>query len=73
MNKTLILVVEDDRPIRNLIVTTLKMHKRVSLMSSTSNGFLFKNCYYCSILGNNLQGSSHHLKAKRQRKGFIYE
>ena len=24
MNKTLILVVEDDRPIRNLIVTTLK-------------------------------------------------
>ncbi|WP_330655455.1 type II toxin-antitoxin system HicB family antitoxin [Butyricicoccus intestinisimiae] len=33
-------------------------------MSSTSNGFLFKNCYgYCSILGNNLQGSSHRLKA----------
>lgn len=27
MNKTLILVVEDDRPIRNLIVTTLKMHE----------------------------------------------
>ena len=26
MNKTLILVVEDDRPIRNLIVTTLKTH-----------------------------------------------
>ena len=25
MNKTLILVVEDDRPIRNLIVTTLKL------------------------------------------------
>ena len=33
-------------------------------MSSTSNGFLFKNCYgYCSISGNNLQGSSHRLKA----------
>ena len=31
----------------------LSMYKRVSLMSSTSNGFLFKNCYgYCSILGN---------------------
>ena len=26
MNKTLILVVEDDRPVRNLIVTTLKTH-----------------------------------------------
>ena len=54
------------------------MHKRVSLMSSTSSGFLFKNCYgYCSILGNNLQGSSHRLKAVGfrlwQRKGFIYE
>ena len=33
-------------------------------MSSTSNGFLFKNCYgYCSVFGNNLQGSSHRLKA----------
>ena len=26
MNKPLILVVEDDRPVRNLIVTTLKSH-----------------------------------------------
>ena len=26
MNKIVVLVVEDDRPIRNLIVTTLKMH-----------------------------------------------
>ena len=26
LNKTVVLVVEDDRPIRNLIVTTLKMH-----------------------------------------------
>ena len=26
MNKTVILVVEDDRPIRNLMVTTLKTH-----------------------------------------------
>ena len=26
MNKTVVLVVEDDRPIRNLIVTTLKIH-----------------------------------------------
>ena len=26
MNKPLVLVVEDDRPIRNLIVTTLKAH-----------------------------------------------
>lgn len=27
MNKTSILIVEDDRPIRNLIVTTLKTHE----------------------------------------------
>ena len=26
MNKVLILVVEDDKPVRNLITTTLKMH-----------------------------------------------
>lgn len=26
MNKTLILVVEDDTPVRNLITTTLKTH-----------------------------------------------
>ena len=26
MNKPLVLVVEDDRPVRNLIVTTLKSH-----------------------------------------------
>ena len=26
MNKTLILVIEDDRPIRNLIITALKTH-----------------------------------------------
>ena len=26
MNKTLILVVEDDRPVQNLMVTTLKAH-----------------------------------------------
>jgi CheY-like chemotaxis protein len=26
MNKPLVLVVEDDRPVRNLIVTTLKAH-----------------------------------------------
>ena len=39
------------------------MHKRVPLMSSTSNGFLFKNCYdNFSILGNNLQGCSHRLR-----------
>ena len=26
MNKTLILVVEDDRPVQNLMITTLKAH-----------------------------------------------
>ena len=36
MNKALILVVEDDRPIRNLIVTTLKTHdyKYISFVRS---------------------------------------
>lgn len=37
MNKTLILVVEDDRPIRNLIVTTLKTHDYKYL--AAENGF----------------------------------
>ena len=31
MNKTLILVVEDDRPIRNLIVTTLKINMTINI------------------------------------------
>lgn len=35
MNKTLILVVEDDRPIRNLIVTTLKTHDYKYLAAET--------------------------------------
>ena len=37
MNKTLILVVEDDRPIRNLIVTTLKTHDYKYLAASYSD------------------------------------
>ena len=37
MNKALILVVEDDRPIRNLIVTTLKTHDYKYL--AAENGF----------------------------------
>ena len=54
------------------------MYKRVPLMSITSNGFLFKKCYgYCSIFGNNLQGSSHHLKVVGfrlwQTKGFNFD
>jgi two-component system KDP operon response regulator KdpE len=38
MNKTLILVVEDDRPIRNLIVTTLKTHDYKYLAAENGNG-----------------------------------
>ena len=37
MNKTLILVVEDDRPIRNLIITTLKTHDYKYLVAD--NGY----------------------------------
>ena len=38
MNKTLILVVEDDRPIRNLIVTTLKTHD-YKYLAAENGGF----------------------------------
>lgn len=45
MNKTVVLVVEDDRPIRNLIVTTLKMHDYKYLTAnngvSANNGSIF--------------------------------
>lgn len=37
MNKTLILVVEDDRPIRNLIVTTLKTHDYKYITAENGN------------------------------------
>ena len=36
MNKPLILVVEDDRPVRNLIVTTLKSHDYRYLTAAVS-------------------------------------
>ena len=45
MNKTLILVVEDDRPIRNLIVTTLKTHDYKYL--AAENPYLVKHADYC--------------------------
>ena len=37
MNKTLILTVEDDRPVRNLIVTTLKTHDYKYLTAENGN------------------------------------
>ena len=37
MNKTLILTVEDDRPVRNLIVTTLKTHDYKYLTAENEN------------------------------------
>ncbi len=51
MNKTLILVVEDDRPIRNLIVTTLKTHDYKYLAAengSSDSGSFFSSSGYCS-------------------------
>ena len=47
MNKTLILVVEDDRPIRNLIITTLKTHDYKYLAAENGSSAL-------------LEASSHH-------------
>ena len=42
MNKTLILVVEDDRPIRNLIVTTLKTHDYKYLAAENGSSAFWK-------------------------------
>ena len=47
MNKTLILVVEDDRPIRNLIITTLKTHDYKYLAAENGSSAI-------------LEASSHH-------------
>lgn len=40
MNKTSILIVEDDRPIRNLIVTTLKTHEYKYLTAENGKAIL---------------------------------
>lgn len=42
MNKTLILVVEDDRPIRNLIVTTLKTHDYKYITAENGNAAIME-------------------------------
>ena len=42
MNKTLILTVEDDRPVRNLIVTTLKTHDYKYLTAENGNEAVIK-------------------------------
>lgn len=42
MNKTVILVVEDDTPIRNLITTTLKTHAYKYLVASTGEGAILE-------------------------------
>ena len=51
MNKTLILVVEDDRPIRNLIVTTLKTHDYKYLAAENGSSAIleayFSSSGYC--------------------------
>ena len=38
MNKPLVLVVEDDRPVRNLTVTTLKAHDYRYLTADNGHG-----------------------------------
>ena len=42
MNKPLILVVEDDRPVRNLIVTTLKSHDYRYLTAENVHGAIME-------------------------------
>ena len=42
MNKPLILVVEDDRPVRNLIVTTLKSHDYRYLTAENGHGAIME-------------------------------
>ena len=42
MNKPLILVVEDDRPVRNLIVTTLKSHDYCYLTAENGHGAIME-------------------------------
>ena len=43
MNKTSILIVEDDRPIRNLIVTTLKTHEYKYLTAENGREAIWKH------------------------------
>lgn len=42
MNKALVLVVEDDSPVRNLITTTLKTHEYRYLISGTGDGAIME-------------------------------
>ena len=46
MNKTLILVVEDDRPIRNLIITTLKTHDYKYLAAENGSSAILEASYH---------------------------
>ena len=46
MNKTLILVVEDDRPIRNLIVTTLKTHDYKYLAAENGSSAIIRILFF---------------------------
>lgn len=55
MNKLLILVVEDDRPVRNLIVTALKTHDYKYLTAENGNSAILEasshnRILYCLIL-----------------------
>ena len=49
MNKTLILVVEDDRPIRNLIVTTLKTHDYKYLAAENGSSAILEVRFLCLL------------------------
>ena len=50
MNKTVVLVVEDDRPIRNLIVTTLKMHDYKYLTANNGvSAIMEESSRYCPL------------------------
>ena len=49
MNKILILVVEDDRPVRNLIVTTLKTHDYKYLTAENGTTAIMEASSHCLL------------------------
>ena len=49
MNKPLVLVVEDDRPIRNLIVTTLKAHDYHYLTAENGHSAIIEAVSYTHL------------------------
>ena len=58
MNKLLILVVEDDRPVRNLIVTALKTHDYKYLTAENGNSAILEAACAAKSAGGHRLGST---------------